>query len=78
VEGPGPIRLQGSATADVSATPDGSAAPEAAAAYAPVRPGSPVPEENAAILGWSPEIRLAQSLADILEYHRVGREGRVL
>lgn len=37
-----------------------------------------VPEEDATALGWKPEIELDQSLTDILDYYRVGREGRLL
>jgi GDP-4-dehydro-6-deoxy-D-mannose reductase len=34
-------------------------------------------EDNAAVLGWQPEISLARSLADIIGYYRAGKEGRL-
>lgn len=49
----------------------------------PVKPagsGDPDPaagsEENAAVLGWKPELSLERSLRDIVDYYRSGREGR--
>jgi GDP-4-dehydro-6-deoxy-D-mannose reductase len=35
------------------------------------------PEDNAAVLGWKPEIGLDRSLADIIGYTRAGKEGRI-
>ncbi|MNN60170.1 GDP-6-deoxy-D-mannose reductase [compost metagenome] len=34
-------------------------------------------EDNAEALGWKPEIGLEQSLRDIVDYYRSGREGRL-
>lgn len=39
-------------------------------------PSATIPEVDVAVLGWRPEIKLTQSLTDILEYYRASKEGR--
>ncbi|MRN56065.1 NAD-dependent epimerase/dehydratase family protein [Paenibacillus monticola] len=39
-------------------------------------PSATTPEADVTTLGWKPEIKLTQSLTDILEYYRASKEGR--
>lgn len=58
---------------------------EAGSGPAPAAPPVPsaatpltLPEDNVTALGWRAEIGLEQSLADIVDYYRASREGRML
>ncbi|MBW4081067.1 NAD-dependent epimerase/dehydratase family protein [Paenibacillus sp. S150] len=52
-----------------------AAVPETLPATSANKESSVSPEDNAASLGWSPQVKLARSLADIVDYYRASREG---
>ncbi|MNC35752.1 GDP-6-deoxy-D-mannose reductase [compost metagenome] len=62
--------------AEQAAVPSAAAVPAALSRALVNQEGlSASPEDNAASLGWSPQIELSRSLADIVDYYRASIEG---